>query len=117
LLKENAIVALESDAGGFTPRGFGFTVKPESWEKINAWKKLFDPYDADKFKNGGGGTDIEPLQEQFNTPLISLNPDSQRYFDVHHSTNDVLESVSIRELKLGAINMAALLYLVDKNGL
>ena len=30
---EKHIFALESDAGGFTPRGFGFTVKPEQLDK------------------------------------------------------------------------------------
>ncbi|MGI8952653.1 MAG: M20/M25/M40 family metallo-hydrolase [Chitinophagaceae bacterium] len=111
---EECIFALESDAGGFTPRGFGFTVKPESWQKLNSWKNLFLPYGVYEFTEGGDGTDIEPLQSTFNTPLAGLSPDSQRYFDVHHAASDVLENVNIRELKLGAINMAALLYLVDK---
>ncbi len=70
-----------------------------------------------EFSNGGDGTDIEPLNTTFNTPLAGLSPDSQRYFDVHHAVSDVLEAVNMRELKLGAINMAALLYLVDKYGL
>ena len=111
------IFALESDAGGFTPRGFGFSVKAESWEKLHQWKKLFEPYGGSSFTNGGGGADIGPLAEIFKTPLAGLKPDTQRYFDVHHAVTDVFESVNIRELKLGAINMAALLYLVDKYGL
>ncbi len=44
-------------------------------------------------------------------------PDSQRYFDIHHTKNDVFENVNKRELELGAVDMAALLYLVDKYGL
>jgi hypothetical protein len=111
------IFALESDAGGFTPRGFGFTVKDTVWNKIYAWKNLFEPYGGDKFTHGGGGSDIEPLSETFNTPAAGLSPDTQRYFDVHHAASDVFEAVNIRELKLGAVNMAALLYLVDKYGL
>ena len=114
---EQHIFALESDAGGFTPRGFGFSVKAESWEKINAWKKLFEPYGVNRFTEGGGGADIGPLGEAFRTPLAGLHPDTQRYFDVHHAVTDVFEAVNIRELKLGAISMAALLYLVDKYGL
>jgi hypothetical protein len=111
------IFALESDAGGFTPRGFGFTVHDTLWNKIYSWRNLFEPYGADKFSRGGGGADIGPLNETFGTPLSGLSPDSQRYFDVHHAASDVFEAVNIRELKLGAINMAALLYLVDKYGL
>lgn len=114
---EKHIFALESDAGGFTPRGFGFTVKPESWAKLNQWKSLFEPYGGGTFSDGGDGADIDPLKQAFNTAVAGLSPDTQRYFDVHHAVTDVFEAVSIRELKLGAINMAALLYLVDKYGL
>lgn len=114
---EKHIFALESDAGGFTPRGFGFTVKQESWAKLNNWKPLFAPYGGDQFTEGGADTDIEPLNEAFGTPMAGVRPDSQRYFDVHHAAGDVFEAVSIREVKLNAINMAALLYLVDKYGL
>jgi len=46
-----------------------------------------------------------------------LVPDNQRYFDLHHSRGDVFEAVNKRELLLGAVNMAALIYLVDKYGL
>ena len=111
------IFALESDGGGFTPRGFGFTVSDTSWNKIYSWHTLLEPYYGDKFTRGGDGTDIEPLRETLGTPVSGLTPDSQRYFDVHHAPSDVFEAVNIRELKLGAVNMAALLYLVDKYGL
>lgn len=118
-LRENEkhIFALESDAGGFTPRGFGFTANENIWVKINSWKNLFTPYGADNFSRYGGGADIEPLGEKFGTVMSSLSPDSQRYFDLHHAAGDVFENVNMRELKLGAIDMAGLLYLVDKYGL
>jgi carboxypeptidase Q len=114
---EKHIFALESDEGGFTPRGFGFQVPATAWDKLNSWKKLFHPYGVTEFINGGGGADIGPLNRTFGTPLAGLVPDSQRYFDVHHAVSDTLEAVNIRETKLGAINMAALIYLIDKYGL
>ena len=114
---EKHIFALESDAGGFTPRGFGFGVNDTVWNKIYTWRNLFKPYGGDDFVKGGGDADIDPLHEMFNTPVAGLRPDTQRYFDVHHAVSDVFEAVNIRELKLGAINMAALLYIVDKYGL
>jgi hypothetical protein len=43
-------------------------------------------------------------------------PESQRYFDVHHSALDVLESVNPRELHLGAASMAGMVYLLDRYG-
>ncbi len=114
---EKHIFALESDAGGFTPRGFGFTVSNEQFEKVLSWRPLIAPYGGGDLVRGGGGADIGPLNRQLGTPVAGLNPDSQRYFDIHHARNDIFESVNKRELELGAVNMAALIYLVDKYGL
>jgi hypothetical protein len=114
---EKHIFALESDAGGFTPRGFGFTVSAEQLLKVTSWKNLLEPYGASELAAGGGGADIGPLNKTSGTALAGLQPDSQRYFDYHHARNDVFEAVNKRELQLGSVNMAALIYLVDKYGL
>lgn len=114
---EQHLFALESDAGGFTPRGFSLMTADSVINKLDSWLPLFKPYGVTAFTNEGAGTDVEPLHKQLNTTVAELRPDSQRYFDVHHAANDVLENVNIRELKLGAINMAALIYLIDKYGL
>jgi hypothetical protein len=112
--KEQQLFALESDDGGFTPRGFSIAAPPKSWLKLNAWKPLFEPYGGSALVAGGSGADIEPLQRIFNLPAGELTPDNQRYFDIHHARSDVFEAVNKRELLLGAVNMAALIYLVDK---
>ncbi|HEY6062465.1 MAG TPA: M20/M25/M40 family metallo-hydrolase, partial [Chitinophagaceae bacterium] len=114
---EKHIFALESDAGGFTPRGFGFDVTDEQLNKVIKWSELLAPYGCGNLSKGGDGSDIGPLNRVLGTPTAGLNPDSQRYFDYHHARNDVFENVNKRELELGAINMAALIYLVDKYGL
>ncbi|HSU49651.1 MAG TPA: M20/M25/M40 family metallo-hydrolase [Segetibacter sp.] len=114
---ENHLLAIESDEGGFTPRGFSFTISDEKLEKIKPWTKLLNAYGVYELTKGGGGTDIAPLNKTINAPLAGLVPDNQRYFDLHHARNDVFEAVNKRELLLGAINMAALIYLVDKYGL
>ena len=114
---EKHILAIESDAGGFTPRGLGFTGTEEQFQKFLSWKELIAPYGCNEFVKGGGGADIGPLNRALKTPMASLNPDTQRYFDIHHSRSDVFEAVNKRELELGAVNMAALIYLVDKYGL
>jgi carboxypeptidase Q len=114
---EQHYFALESDEGGFTPRGFGFTMSDAQLNKVRGWAPLFLPYGLVEFNEGGGGADIGPLNKNFQTPLAGLQPDSQRYFDVHHARSDVFEAVNKRELELGAISMAALVYLVDKYGL
>ncbi len=114
---EKHIFALESDAGGFTPRGFSIQASIEQMEKLKNWIPLLSPYGTFEFTNDGGGADIGPLNRAFGIPVGELLPDPQRYFDLHHARSDVFENVHKRELLLGAINMAALIYLVDKYGL
>lgn len=113
---EKHIFALESDAGGFTPRGFGLDMTDERRAKVAGWKNLFYNYGVYEITAGGGGADIGPLK-QIGASLAGFSPDSQRYFDLHHAATDTFEAVSKRELHLGAVNMAALVYLVDKYGL
>ena len=114
---EKHVFALESDAGGFTPRGFSFGGTTEQLKKVQSWIPLLYPYGVYEISNGGGGADVSPLNKTFKIAVAELSPDSQRYFDYHHARNDVFENVNKRELELGAINMAAFIYLVDKYGL
>ncbi|MFP4095995.1 MAG: M20/M25/M40 family metallo-hydrolase [Cyclobacteriaceae bacterium] len=113
---EKHYAAIESDAGGFTPRGFSLDVSNEALERIQSWAPLFEAYDLHKFEKGGGGADISALKPQ-GVDLIGLRPDSQRYFDMHHSAQDVFEIVDRRELLLGSAAMSALVYLIDEKGL
>lgn len=114
---EKHIMALESDEGGFTPRGFGITGSEAQYQKLVSWLPLLSPYGAGVINRGGGGSDIGPLARTQDTPTVGLVPDSQRYFDYHHARNDVFEAVNKRELELSAVTMAALIYLADKYGL
>ena len=113
---ENHVFALESDSGGFTPRGFTFDGPDYKVDQILQWKSLFEPYLIHYFKKGGSGADIGPLKNSTNV-LAGLRPDSQRYFDHHHAANDTFDAVNKRELELGAATMTSLIYLVDKYGL
>ncbi|HEX7690904.1 MAG TPA: M20/M25/M40 family metallo-hydrolase, partial [Sediminibacterium sp.] len=114
---EKHIFALESDAGGFTPRGFSLGAGQAQVAKVKSWLPLLSPYGAEHISEEGGGADVGPLARAFGIPVGELRPDEQRYFDVHHARNDVFENVNKRELLLGAVNMAALIYLIDKYGL
>lgn len=113
---EKHIAAVESDNGGFTPKGFGVVGRPEQKAKIQTWKELLAPYSLHEIGPGGGGADIGPLA-QSGTVLFGYKPDSQRYFDVHHASNDNFENVNKRELDLGSASMAAIIYLLDKYGI
>ena len=113
--REKHVFALESDAGGFTPRGFSFDCSEANFERVQSWKPLFEPYFIHLFVKGGSGADIGPLKSE-DIVLAGLRPDSQRYFDHHHAENDTFEHVNKRELELGAASMTSLVYLFDKYG-
>lgn len=113
---EKHIAAIESDEGGFTPRGFGIVGTAQQKEKVIQWKPLLSPYGLHDIGPGGGGADIGPMAA-LGTVLFGFKPDSQRYFDFHHTAIDRFEGVNKRELELGGASMAALVYLLDKYGL
>ena len=115
--KENHLIALESDAGAYSPRGFGVTAEDATLEKFRTWLPHFDQNTITYVKKGGGGVDIGPLHRTLGTPTIGFIPDSQRMFDLHHSPNDVFSTVHPRELELGTASIAGLIYLIDKYGL
>lgn len=116
-LNEHHILAIESDAGGATPFGFGLVMEPAQKKKVQAWASLFYPYNIFDFSHDHGGADVGPLHRKFKTPMMGLMPDSHRYFDMHHSENDVFENVHKRELSMGVVAMTSMVYLVSLYGL
>ena len=113
---EKHLFALESDRGGFSPRGFSIDGNKLQLEYLQTFKNLFEPYQLHIFSKGYSGVDIGPLKDG-KLCLVGLVPDSQRYFDFHHSKEDVFENVHKRELELGASAITSIVYLVDKYGL
>ncbi|MFZ9028161.1 MAG: M20/M25/M40 family metallo-hydrolase [Crocinitomicaceae bacterium] len=113
---EKQIAAVESDRGGFTPRGFHVDGNSSQIAFLKQLEKHFTPYDLHIFEKGYGGVDISPLKNYYeDIPLFGFVPDSQRYFDFHHAPSDVFENVNKRELELGCASMASFLYLLDQS--
>ncbi len=112
---EKHMFALESDTGGFSPKGFAFQGTEDQIKSLQRWRSLFKPYFIHQFKMGYSGANVQFLKDQ-GAVLGRLRTDSQRYFDYSHSENDTFNHVNQRELALGAATMAGLVYLVDKYG-
>ena len=110
------MAAIESDRGGFTPRGFTVDAPAAVISKLARWKNLFQSIDATIIRRGGGGADISPLK-RLGVPTIGLLVDSHRYFDYHHSDNDTFDKVNERELQLGSAALAILAYVLAMEGL
>lgn len=113
---EKHILAIESDAGGFSPRGFGLEMSEDQKKKIQSWRGLFLPYGVYDFEHQGSGADIEGLKK-LGCALMGLHPDGQRYFDYHHTPIDTMDAVNERELKMGAVVMGMMIWLVSEKGL
>ncbi len=114
--KEKHLAAIETDAGGFTPRNFSASTDSLRLAKLRSWLPLFKQYGISEIVDGGGGADIGPLKKQ-GVCLIGFGPDSQRYFDLHHAESDTFDKVNKRELNLGAGNIAGLVWLISTYGL
>lgn len=110
---EKHLAALETDAGGYTPRGFGVDTTGGLYKLALKWKPLFAPYLIEKIYQDGSGADLRSLEKQ-GVSCIGFEPDNQRYFDIHHTEQDTFDKVNKRELDLGAGAIGALLYLIDK---
>ncbi len=113
---EKHIAAIESDMGGFMPRGFAASTDSARFANLARWAPLFRPIMADRILPGGGGADISWLIPQ-GVPQIALLPETQRYFNYHHTDDDIIDRVEERELQLGAACMAILSYVLAQEGL
>jgi carboxypeptidase Q len=110
---EKHLAALETDAGGYSPRGFLVDTTNGLYKLVITWKDLFRPYFLDRFDTDGGGADLIAL-EKLGVPCIGFEPDTQRYFDIHHTAADTFDKINKRELELSGAAIGALMYLIDK---
>lgn len=113
--KEKHLIAFEQDRGGFAPVGLAIGGGEKILNKLKPIEDLLQPLGVYWMKTGGGGVDIAPLVEQGTIPG-SLVPDSQKYFDYHHSALDLPSAVHPRELELQAIILAIVSYYFAQQG-
>ena len=112
--------AIESDRGGFTPRGFSYEAQgpagSSAQQFLNRFEEALAPYQLQLITAEGSGADVGKLHST-GAALFGFLPDSQRYFDVHHAETDRFENVHKRELELGAAAVASLSYLLCQYGI
>ncbi len=111
---EKHLVAIEQDRGGAAPVGLAFS-QESLIDRLKPLLAYLGPLGINWIRTGGGGVDIAPLREK-GTILGGLIPESQRYFDYHHSALDVPEAVHPRELELQAVILAMVMYFLAEQG-
>ncbi len=114
--KQKHIAGIESDRGGFAPRGFTTSLSTNQIAQVRSWQTALAPFGIEWIRPGGGGADVSPLIA-LGTKVFGFVPDSQRYFDYHHSDKDTLDKVNPREVELGALSLALLAWMISEEGL
>ena len=103
------VLAIESDAGVFTPHGFGFTGSDSAYALVRQVGTLLEGIGAGQVTRGGGGADIGPIMRE-GVPGMGLDVDGTRYFWYHHSDGDTLDKLDPREMNLCVAALAVMAY-------
>ena len=108
---ENHVLAIESDAGVFEPKGFGFSGSDAAFDLVSQIGALLEPINAGQISRGGGGADIGPITRE-GVPGMGLNVDGSKYFWYHHSNADTIDKLDPREVALSVAALAVRSYVV-----
>ena len=112
---DNHVVAIESDAGVFKPKGFGFSGSVEAMNIVRKISKLLNSLNADEITEGGRAADVAPLNDE-GVPVMSLKVDGSKYFWYHHTNADTFDKVDRDELNRCMAAMAIMAFvLADLN--
>ena len=105
------VLAIESDAGVFRPRGFGFGGSPAAYAIVSEIGNLLEPIDAGSIAVGGGGADIGPLMRE-GVPGMGLSVDGSKYFWYHHTDADTIDKLDPADMARCVAAMAVMAYVV-----
>jgi len=113
----NVVATLESDIGGFAPRGFTATHADAAKadrvvSALRAIVPLLRPLRATEVVSGTGGTDDVEMLEAGRMPTLGLLVDYSTYFDYHHSVADTLDKVDPAALAADVAAVAVMAYVV-----
>ncbi|MGE5187182.1 MAG: M20/M25/M40 family metallo-hydrolase [Acidobacteriota bacterium] len=109
------VLAIESDSGGFEPRGFEIGDKdPAAAPRLRAHMtdlaSLLRSVGVRRIEDGHGGADIGPM-EPAGVPQVGLDVDNRTYFDIHHTEADTLDKVDPAQLADDVAAVAVLAYI------
>ncbi|HUH03912.1 MAG TPA: M20/M25/M40 family metallo-hydrolase [Kofleriaceae bacterium] len=107
----NHIAGLESDSGGFAPRGVEVSGPPAALARMQDITTLLAPIGAARARAGFSGADIQPLEK---AGVVGLGHwvDETRYFDYHHTHADTLDKVDPKDLARNVAAAAIVAYVI-----
>jgi carboxypeptidase Q len=110
---KNHVLAMESDNGTFSPRGFRFSGSAAALSRLKQLEPLLSPIGAGQVvkEPDSPEADIAPLVER-GVPGMGLEVENSRYFWYHHSQGDTLDKVDPAELARCVAALAVMAYVV-----
>ena len=109
---EKHVIGLEADLGPFHIWRFHSGVGPEGLPVVEGIGKLLEPLGIAPGNNDSrGGADLSPMRDA-GMPVLSLDHDARRYFDIHHTINDTLDKVDPQDLRQSVAAYAAITWVV-----
>jgi carboxypeptidase Q len=113
---KNHIAAIESDSGGFSPKGFTLEAKDATRVAgaIQRLKSGLKPLET-SVREGGSGADVGQFKAH-GVICLGLEVDGSIYFDYHHTPADTPDKVNPRELARCVATMAHGAYFIAENG-
>jgi carboxypeptidase Q len=104
-------LAIESDAGVFTPLGFGFSGSDSARVIIKQVGTLLERIGAGKIGAAGGGADIGPIVAT-GVPSMSLDVDGSKYFWFHHTPADTPDKLNPVDMQKCVAAFAVMAYII-----
>ena len=105
------VLAIESDGGVFSPKGFGFSGSNSARELVEEIHELMKPIGANTISDGGRAADVAPLNDE-GVPVMSLKVDGSKYFWYHHTDADTFDKIDFNEFNRCIAAMAIMAYVV-----
>ena len=105
------VLAIESDGGVFSPKGFGFSGNDSARKIVEEIHALMKPIGANTISEGGRAADVAPLNDE-GVPVMSLKVDGSKYFWYHHTNADTFDKVDFNEFNRCIAAMAIMAYVV-----
>jgi len=105
------VLAIESDGGVFSPKGFGFSGNDFARKIVEEIHALMKPIGANTISEGGRAADVAPLNDE-GVPVMSLKVDGSKYFWYHHTNADTFDKVDFNEFNRCVAAIAIMAYVV-----
>ena len=105
------VLAIESDGGVFSPKGFGFSGNDSAREIVEEIHELMKPIGANTISDGGRAADVAPLNDE-GVPVMSLKVDGSKYFWYHHTDADTFDKIDFNDFNRCIAAMAIMAYVV-----